>query len=69
MSEKKMHLKKLSAYFVCCTYLITLLTNVSVEANSVDPDQTTLLLQEQFDLDQHCLTKRLLIIIIIIDFI
>ena len=29
----------ISASFVC-TYLLTLLTNVSMEANSVDPDQT-----------------------------
>ena len=31
-----MHLKMLSAYVICCTYL----PNISVEANSVDPDQT-----------------------------
>ena len=35
-----MHLKLLSAYIVCCAYLLTLLTNEKVEANSEDPDQT-----------------------------
>ena len=30
----------LSAELVCCKYLLILLTNVSNEANSVDPDQT-----------------------------
>ena len=33
-------LKMLSAYVVCRKYLITILTNVCVEANDVDPDQT-----------------------------
>ena len=36
----KINLKMLSAY-VICIYLLTLLTYVCVEANSVDPDQTT----------------------------
>ena len=35
-----MHLKMLSVQVICCIYLLTLLTNVSIEANSVDPDQT-----------------------------
>ena len=35
-----MHLKMTSAEVICCIYLLTLLTNVSVEANSVEPDQT-----------------------------
>ena len=30
--------KMLSAQLVCCIYSLTLLTNVSIEANSVDPD-------------------------------
>ena len=29
-----------SAKAVCCIYLLTLLINVSTQANSVDPDQT-----------------------------
>ena len=41
-------------FFFCRVHLLTLLTNVSVEANSVDPDQG------QPDLSLHCLTKRLL---------
>ena len=28
------------AKVICCIYLLTLLTNVSMEANSVDQDQT-----------------------------
>ena len=35
-----MHLKMLPAYVVCCIYLLSLFTNVSIEANSVDPYQT-----------------------------
>ena len=35
-----MHLKMPSAEVVCCIYLLTLLTNVVVVANSVAPDQT-----------------------------
>ena len=29
-----------SALVVCCTYLTTLLANVSIEVNNVDPDRT-----------------------------
>ena len=36
----KMHLKILFAFVICCIYLLALLTDVSVEANSFDPDQT-----------------------------
>ena len=36
----KMHLKILSALVVCLIYFLTILTNLSEEANSVDPDQT-----------------------------
>ena len=39
---------------VCYIYLLTLLTNVSAEANSVDQDQTAP------DMGLHCFTKRLL---------
>ena len=53
-----MHLEMSSAQVICCVYLLTLLTNASVEANSVVPDQTAL--KEQSDLGPHCLTKRLL---------
>ena len=35
-----MHLKMLSAEVICCIHLLTLLTYVSVETNSVDPNQT-----------------------------
>ena len=37
---KKIHLKKLSAKVVFCKFLLTYLTNLSIETNSVDPDQT-----------------------------
>ena len=47
-----MHMKMLSAKVVCCIHLLTILTNVSEEANSVDQDQS--------DLSLHLLTKRLL---------
>ena len=36
----KMLMKMSSAKVVCCKHLLTLLTNVNVEANIVDPDQT-----------------------------
>ena len=40
-APSKMNLKMLSAtVVVCCIYLLTLLTNQSIEANSVDTDQT-----------------------------
>ena len=48
-----MHIKIVSAKVSSCVYLLTFLTNISLDANSVDPD-------EQSNLDQHCLTKRLL---------
>ena len=44
--------KMLSAKVVCYLHLLTLLSNVSEEANSVDLDQA--------DLSIHLLTKRLL---------
>ena len=51
----------MSASVICCIYLVALLTNVSVDANSVDPHQTAPQLWfEQSDLAQHYLTKRLL---------
>ena len=46
-----MHLK-MSVFVVICIFLLTLLTDVNFEANSVDPDQT--------DMGPHCLSKRLL---------
>ena len=36
----KMHIKVLSSNFLFCIYLLSLLTDVSIEGNSVDPDQT-----------------------------
>ena len=38
--EHGLYLIMSSAKVVCCTYLLTLFTNVSVATNSVDPDQT-----------------------------
>ena len=42
-------MKKPSATVVCCIYLLTLLTNVSIEANNVDQDQSVL--------GPHCLSE------------
>ena len=36
-----MHQKISSAQVVCCRCLLTLLTNVSLKANGMEPDQTT----------------------------
>ena len=38
--QLKIHLKILSAFVVRCNFLLTLLTNLISEANSVDSDQT-----------------------------
>ena len=35
-----MHLEISSSEVICCKYLLTLLPNVNVEANGVDPEQT-----------------------------
>ena len=35
-----MHLKITPALVICCIYLLVFLTNLSIEANKVDPDQT-----------------------------
>ena len=40
--KKPWHLKELSAQFVYCIYLLTLLAIVSNDANGVDPAQTAL---------------------------
>ena len=37
---KKMHLKMSSAEVVCCKYLPNITDELSIEANSVDPEQT-----------------------------
>ena len=50
-----MHLKMLSALVVCCIYFVTF-AHVSIEANSVDSDQTALFL-EQSDLDPNYLLR------------
>ena len=50
----KMHLKCHMLKSFDAIYLLSLLTNVIVDANSVDPDQ------QQFILCLHCLTQRLL---------
>ena len=39
-AKKKMHLKMLSAEVVCCKYLPNITDESSIEANSVDPEQT-----------------------------
>ena len=44
-------------FFQALDAQLCLLFNISIEANSVDPDQTAL--GEQSDLDLHCLFKRL----------
>ena len=44
-------------YNYCTFESVCLLFNISIEANSVDPDQTAL--DEQSALDLHCLFKRL----------
>ena len=49
-TSKKLFLENMSAQVTCCLYLLILLTNVSIEANSVDPNQTAPYL--------HCLTKK-----------
>ena len=38
--RKKMHLKMSSAEVVCCKYLPNITDELSIEANSVDPEQT-----------------------------
>ena len=40
LTLQRMYLIMSSAKVVCCTYLLTLFTNVRVATNSVDPDQT-----------------------------
>ena len=39
-AKKKMHLKMSSAEVVCCKYLPNITDELSIEANSVDPEQT-----------------------------
>ena len=39
-AKKKMHLKMLSAEVVCCKLLPNITDELSIEANSVDPEQT-----------------------------
>ena len=61
-SALKNNLKIPSAEVVCCMFCYHFLTNGIIGANSVDPDQTALtgansVIQEQTDLDLHCLTK------------
>ena len=38
--RKKMHLKMLSAEVICCKKLPKITDELSIEANSVDPEQT-----------------------------
>ena len=44
---KNLHLKMLSALGVCWICLLTVLINVSKDANSVDPDQTAISYQNR----------------------
>ena len=37
---EKLHLKMASAEVVCCLEMLTLRTNLCIQINSVDPDQT-----------------------------
>ena len=39
-AKKKMHLKMSSAEVVCCKYLPSITDELSIEANSVDQEQT-----------------------------
>ena len=48
-----MHLKMSSAEVVCCKYLPSITDKLSIEANSVDPEQTA-------HIGPHCLPYRLL---------
>ena len=54
-----MHLNMLSAEVVCCKLLPNITDKLSLEANSVDPEQTAPI-KEQSDLGPHCLPWRLL---------
>ena len=47
-AKKKMHLKMSSAEVVCYKYLPSIADELSIETNSVDPEQ-------QSDLGPHCL--------------
>ena len=38
--RKKMHLKMSSAEVVCCRYLLSITDQLTIKANSVDPEQT-----------------------------
>ena len=49
-----------SADVDCYILMLTLLTYLSAEATTVDPDHTAPIGNEQSDLGQHCLYKRLL---------
>ena len=48
-----MHLKMTYAEVVCCKQLLNITDELSIEANSVDPEQTVPI--EQSDLGLHCL--------------
>ena len=50
----------MSVYVVCWIFLQTFQTYFCILANSVDPDQIRLLLEEQSDLGPYCLQKWLL---------
>ena len=52
-APRKMHLKMSSAEAVCCKLLPNITDELSIEANSADPEQTA-------DLGPHCLPYRLL---------
>ena len=54
-----MYLKMSSAEVVCCKWLPNITDQLSIEANSVDPEQTAPI-GAVSDLGPHCLPKRLL---------
>ena len=51
-----MRLKIKDAQALCCIYLQIIFTNVSIEANSLNPDHTARLQFEQSDLSLHSQT-------------
>ena len=52
-----MHLKMFSAEVVCCKKLCNITDKLSIEANSMDPEQTAPI---QSNLGSHCLPYRLI---------
>ena len=51
-----MHLKMSSAEVVCCKLLPNITDELSLESNSMDPEQTAPIGKEQSDLGPYCLS-------------